>query len=534
MKRSKTKFEKDIEAATGMTAESLSRETAAAVAAEPMPGRQEILVEIPLEQLEESPTNPRKQFEDLAELVASVKQWGVVTPLLVRPLADSPKFEIVAGARRFRAAKKAGLESVWCDVRKWSDAQVLEVQLLENIQRKDLSPLEEAEAYQHLSEVSKYTPDQIAKRAGKSRAWVYARLKLCALAPEAKKALREGRLSASVAVPLARLPSAAMQVRALERLCPADGEPLAQRAAWQWLQEEFARSLKAVPFDLDAVGLADAPPCEKCPKNSACQTPGIFDDLERSSAWCTDTKCFDAKLRDAWSQKAAKAKERGAKVLGVAEGERLLGTGTSVPHSSRYVRATEAVSRDARRRSWKQLLDDVPAESRPQVVVAPNAKLVAVELYDRGAALKALAEAGVEWAKDANADAEPIEALEDASRWEASRRANAARQKILDDSIFAVARAVAKDGLTLPVARVMALSIDVFAVHRYLESLGLESPEKNYEMWVGKAERDALVAAVFVALSVGVSDSEDERFAALVAASKLAGVDLEEKLAEAR
>ena len=136
--------------------------------------------------LASSPTNPRKTFgpAQMAELVQSVREHGILTPILVRcwPAslawtgADMPFFEVVAGERRFRAARVAGLTLMPALVRDLSDAQVLEIQVIENLQRADLHPLEEADGYQHMMASHGYTADMIAAKIGKSRSYIFGRL----------------------------------------------------------------------------------------------------------------------------------------------------------------------------------------------------------------------------------------------------------------------------------------------------------------------------------------------------------------------
>lgn len=130
---------------------------------------------VPLTQLEESPTNPRRRFseETLNELAASLKTQGMLAPLVVRPL-DHDKFEVVAGARRLRAARIAQLDSVPVRIVPLSDAAAIEAQVVENLQREDIHPLEEANSFRLLLDLQQpeYTIATIAAKAGKSEAYV--------------------------------------------------------------------------------------------------------------------------------------------------------------------------------------------------------------------------------------------------------------------------------------------------------------------------------------------------------------------------
>src|SRR5690606_14398087 len=139
----------------------------------------------------------------------------LLRPAPAAPTDPEPFYEIIAGERRYRASKLAGRTTIPAIVREISDLEVLELQIIENLQREDLHPLEEAESYEALLEQHKadpdYSVDLIAAKLGKSRAYIYARLKLCALRPAARKAFYAGTLTASTALLLARIPAPELQ-----------------------------------------------------------------------------------------------------------------------------------------------------------------------------------------------------------------------------------------------------------------------------------------------------------------------------------
>ena len=139
---------------------------------------------------------PRAEFdpEHLKELAASIKQRGVMSPLLVRP-RDGGRYELIAGERRWRAAKEAGLTTVPVVIRQATDEESLELALIENIQREDLNPVEEARAYEQLATVFKLTQEQIADKVGRSRAAVANALRLLALPAEVLAWIGNGQLS---------------------------------------------------------------------------------------------------------------------------------------------------------------------------------------------------------------------------------------------------------------------------------------------------------------------------------------------------
>jgi ParB family transcriptional regulator, chromosome partitioning protein len=154
---------------------------------------------VPIEFLRPNPRNPRRDFPaaQLDELAASIKQRGMIQPLAVRPVRGaSDAYEIIAGERRWQAAQRAGLHDVPVVVLDVSDAEALELAIVENVQREDLNPLEEAAGYQSLIDEFKYHQDEIAKVVGKSRSHVANTLRLLKLPEFVKSTIRSGQVSA--------------------------------------------------------------------------------------------------------------------------------------------------------------------------------------------------------------------------------------------------------------------------------------------------------------------------------------------------
>ncbi len=182
-----------------------------------LPGSSRYVQSVPLGELVESPRNPRKRFDPAAleELTSSVREKGVLTPLLVRPVPGwgempGPRgrvYEIAAGHRRYRAARAAGLDGVPVVAREMSDAELLEVLVIENDQREDVHPLEEAAGYQALQKTAGYDVARIAARVGRSEKYVYDRLKLLQLTPRAQDLFLRGKFEAGHAILIARLPA---------------------------------------------------------------------------------------------------------------------------------------------------------------------------------------------------------------------------------------------------------------------------------------------------------------------------------------
>lgn len=152
---------------------------------------------MPVELLHASPNNPRKYFAeaDLDDLTKSIGEKGLLQPLVVRTRADG-EYEIVAGERRWRAAQRAGVHEVPVLIREFSDGEALEIALIENIQRSDLNPLEEARAYNLLLEQFSYTQQQLAESVGKSRSHIANTLRLLNLPDSVRRQIETGKLTA--------------------------------------------------------------------------------------------------------------------------------------------------------------------------------------------------------------------------------------------------------------------------------------------------------------------------------------------------
>jgi len=177
------------------------------------------LLELPVSAISSNPNQPRKGFDEeaLASLTASVREVGVLQPVLVRPVEDD-RYELIAGERRWRAAKRAGLPSLPAIVRQVDDTTSLEQALVENLHRSDLNALEEAAAYQQLIEDFGLTHDQVAARVGKSRAAISNTLRLFQLPPAIQKLVADAQLSAGHARALLGTPDRAYQEQLARRV----------------------------------------------------------------------------------------------------------------------------------------------------------------------------------------------------------------------------------------------------------------------------------------------------------------------------
>jgi len=258
--------------------------------------------DIPVAALTESASNPRKRFDEnsLTELAASFKTQGILAPLLVREL-DESKYEVITGARRLRAAKLAELEVVPVRVVKLTDAETIEAQCVENLQREDIHPLEEALGFKSLLELGEpYNIGHIAARAGKSEAYIYGRLKLADLIPPVDEAFLKDQVSIGHALLIAKLQASQQQeafAAAFRGMWTSEGNsqvliPVRELAAW--IESNILLQLASVPFDRqDETLVPAAGSCVNCAKRTGFNKL-LFADVRKDS--CTDPDCFRAKV----------------------------------------------------------------------------------------------------------------------------------------------------------------------------------------------------------------------------------------------
>jgi ParB family chromosome partitioning protein len=245
-------------------------------------GERPYLAELSTSAIRPSPNQPRVHFdeESLGELAASIAQIGVLQPVLVRPVDDG--YELIAGERRWRAAKRAGVDTIPAVVRTADDEGAVEEALVENLHRADLTALEEAAAYQQLIEDFQLTHEDVAQRVGKSRSAVTNTLRLLALPPAVQHLLADGKLSAGHARALLGTPDRSLQ------------EQLARRAAaegWSVRSvEEAVRHGGVLPEPaLPATDGADRRPARAEAPSTTLRPPGLLE-LEELLAGALDTR----------------------------------------------------------------------------------------------------------------------------------------------------------------------------------------------------------------------------------------------------
>ena len=297
-------------------------------------------------------TNPRKSFDEgsLNELANSLLD-GQAQPIVVRYLPGDrmqdtfaqrgdgkplPVYELVVGERRWRAAQiiNAAREAQrqqpggqWtqsfelrAEVRAMTDMEVIRTQIVENLHREEVHPLEEAEGYDYLLHHSSegVTVDQVANEVGKSRRYVFARMQLLRLCPEARDAFRAGALDASTALLVASIPTPGLQIKAVEEIAKQANnlgtDKLSYRNAKRLLQVRFQLQLVHASWDIaDAKLLPEAGACSTCPKRTGNQ-PELFDE-DVPTDTCTDPDCFEAKRIAQVKATVAAARKTGQEVI---------------------------------------------------------------------------------------------------------------------------------------------------------------------------------------------------------------------------
>jgi ParB family chromosome partitioning protein len=255
----------------------------------------------------ESETNPRgAKFEGKSfdELVASIKEKGVLMPILVRQEAArmnkagtdlEARYEVIAGNRRLRAAKILGQSVIPAHIVVMTDDEAREAQIVENLQREDIHPLEEGQAYRDLIEGAKLTVKDVAIKVGKSETYVRDRLFLTNLTPASGKAYRSGKIADTVAVLIAKL-SATDQVKTLEYAEGDEWEKPSASDVKDWIRREFSSSLARQPWLKDKAAVAVLPPhLKNCHPNDS----ALFGDLKEGQ--CTDLDCWEKRMT-AWTK----------------------------------------------------------------------------------------------------------------------------------------------------------------------------------------------------------------------------------------
>ncbi len=210
--------------------------------AQPQAKKDEAVVELELDLIEPNRRQPRKYFDETAleELAISLKTYGMIQPIVVKPAGEY--YEIIAGERRWRAAKIAGMDKVPVVVKKWEEGEAFEAALVENLQREDLNPMEEAESYQRLQEEFGLSQERIAEKVGKSRSAVANSLRLLQLDPRVRNFVVENKLTGGHARTLLAISNGDLQFELAEHVIE---EGLSVRAVEALVKTTLAKTEKS-------------------------------------------------------------------------------------------------------------------------------------------------------------------------------------------------------------------------------------------------------------------------------------------------
>lgn len=362
-----------------------------------------------------SPTNPRKTFPEaeMAEMVDSVKRHGVMQAILVRPWPEAyafegerPTYELIAGERRYRAAKAAGLEFISATVRDLDDHETLELQIVENLHRKDLNELEEAEGYEMMVKRYGYTAEQLAEKIDKSKAYIYARLKLTAAGEAARTAFRAGELDASRLLLIARIPTAGLQQQALEEITKEHWNgPMNYREAAKHVQQTYMLDLTKAPFSIDDIELvADAGQCSTCPKRTG-NTPELYADVKNADV-CTDTSCFAAKKTAHFGRIKDISRAQGKVIISGEAAEKILRNGEwSIKGFHKLDEKCYDAAYDNEKKSYPTYRELIADKGTPVTLIEkPDGSLI--ETVEQSAFKTIAAEVGIEAKASNNSDKE--------------------------------------------------------------------------------------------------------------------------------
>ncbi|GHU83292.1 chromosome partitioning protein ParB [Bacteroidia bacterium] len=266
----------------------------------------ETIQNISLSMIACSPYNPRKyrREEDLEELAKSIANFGIIQPVTLRPAGD--RYEIVCGERRYRASMLAGLTAIPSIVKPYSDGEAMEITILENLQRKDISPVEEAVSFGRLMEIRGYTIDELCRQFGKSDKYVRSRLQLRNLVEEVSGLLLEGEITLGIALEISRFCREIQLDVYREHLSAGNSY-----ASWKQLSaNDFRRSMEnGYCTDLSKYHF-DKGDCAACPLNSAMYD--LFSD--GNCGRCQDSGCLGRKQREYMARAAAELVDAGTNI----------------------------------------------------------------------------------------------------------------------------------------------------------------------------------------------------------------------------
>jgi ParB/RepB/Spo0J family partition protein len=451
-----------------------------------------VVARAPLAHFAASLTN-RKHTDKayLDELAASIRDHDVIQPITARPWpaarGKAPAgvlYEIVCGEGRWRAAEIAGLADIpffWRDI---DDKAAIELQLIENLKRKDLTAIEEAEGYRRLMQDHGHTADTIAAQIGKSRSHVYAQLKLLECGKKARAALADGKLDPSRALLIARIPTEALQEEALDTILGGKyQEPMSYRRAADHIQNHYMLRLAEAPFPRgDADLVAGAPKCADCPKRTGSQ-PELFADV-KSADVCTDPACFAAKKDAHTARMIAEAKARGQDVITGKAAEKLKPSRYNDELKGDYVALDEHCSADgAKYKTYRELLGKKAPP--PTLLEDPHEPGKLIEILPKATVQEHLEAKGIKL------DARPGR-KDDAQkkREQKAKQENAWRGRLFDAIRSHLTQDFDANQRTTPELQLHLKDIELrWVAESFFDHLSFDAQKRLARLWIGPTDK---------------------------------------------
>lgn len=451
---------------------------------------------LPLGTITPSPTNPRKHFDDasLKDLAASIAASGVHQPVLVRPLPASrvadtadmqprPTFELVAGERRWRASALAKQTSIPALVRSLTDDQVLEIQIVENLQRQDLTALEEAEGYQTLMDHSGLTADQVGEKIGKSRSYVFGRLKLLDMGQDCRDALRTGMIDASKALLLARIPSTSLQAKALREIIrPNHPEGvMSHKLAHEWIKSRYMLKIEQAIFDHTDASLAPRA-CTICPTRTGADADLFMDVM--GADMCTDPDCYNNKVQQHHSRRRDQLEAQGHKIIDGDDAKAVMPTPNSPPEG--YARLDDAADSPTKKTLREELAKLIEkGDVVPVMIVNPHIDGDLIACVPEGDVHRLLERAGRKKAADvAKQEQERRDEFDAATHAQSLRTEYELkwRMRVLQ-AVFERTQKVPEEGLTTPTMQTLVPMLigntDSTSIVTMCDMLGIEAADDD-------------------------------------------------------
>jgi ParB/RepB/Spo0J family partition protein len=417
------------------------------------------------------PTNPRRNSDKAAldSLTASVKEHGVLQPILLRAHGDG-EYEIVAGERRYSAAKAAGHDTIPAVVGHFDDKQVGSIQMIENLQRADLHPVDEAQGFRDLMDVHGYSVDDVAATCARSKAYVFQRLQLTNLTDASRKAFLGQKLLPGVAFVVARIREPKSQDAFLRELLGRQkdrGELISPNDASHMAQRDFMLQLRNAPFAItDAKLVPGCGSCTDCPKRTG-NSKDLFGEV-RDEDVCTDPPCFETKVAAHKTQQIEKAKKRGGDVITGAEAKKLVQYG-SITSGAGYVDASKPYYGDGKH-----------SNKTYRAIAGKGVKLTLIEDERNNTFIEAIAIKDSEALRDLfkNRRSSNPGRQQDAER----ERKRKAEQTVRTATFAAIAEQF--DGTLKP-------ELISFLLHRMFTLIGSDDAKRLHKLWEPETKADS-------------------------------------------